>query len=248
MWTISEALLTKYPCEHLTAFPVSAEEFSLQKSSGTELSVPSKRTNIVKTSLSITKTPEILSRSRFGTISQHLTVENGKDILILFKEDFRVKKSVPVVTELASRVGGADSGKRCSASFAKFDRSTFSWKMSPTYLDADLAPSLPIFPSQGTMRNGVCFPRPPLDPAIDVTGSGFLRNVTLFPTPSTYGVGGSWGKCRFKEIFGIDSRKMNPMWLANIMGFPTDWTHIEVSVTRKYRSVRQWLSLFYTSG
>jgi hypothetical protein len=248
MWTLSKVLTDQFPCGHSIVFQALAAASSPPAYSDTALCVPSKKMPIAETSSSITKIPVILSRSQFGTISQHLTDISGTDLLTWYKADFRVKILAPAVSVPASPEREADYGKRCTELFAKSSRVMSLSKMCAIYSCGAWQPSSPTFPPQGSMQNGVCYPHPPLERAINAHDFGYSENRTLFPTPSTYGVGGSWGKQKFKEIFGIDSRQMNPMWLANIMGFPTDWTHCEVLEMPKYRSVPQWLSRFCISG
>jgi hypothetical protein len=248
MWIFSQAFLNKFQCGHLTVSPASAAELSLHKFSDIKYVAQSNSTNTAEKSLSITKMQEISSRSQFGTISQRLMDISGTELLTWYKADFRVKKLVPAVHEPASSDIEADYGKKCTELSTKYTRDMSLLKMFATYSCGAWTPSSPTFPKAGFMYNGVCYPLPPSEQDINVTEFGYSANVKKFPTPSTYGVGGSWGKQKFKEIFGFDSRKMNPMWLANIMGFPTDWTHCEVSEMPKYRSVPQWLSLFYING
>ena len=52
----------------------------------------------------------------------------------------------------------------------------------------------------------------------------FLK-VAMLPTPMQPGNGGTNGKAKAKEIYGSNSQ-LNPRFVAEMMGFPPDWTEL----------------------
>lgn len=68
------------------------------------------------------------------------------------------------------------SGPKSQGSSATWNPTTCSWRTSQELFGQDLPMSSVILPTSGSMRSGVCSPRPPLVRPIDVNGSG------LWPT------------------------------------------------------------------
>ena len=56
-----------------------------------------------------------------------------------------------------------------------WDRDSSSWRTCPTLFDSGFLTSSPTLPNSGSMRNGVCSPRPTLEPLTDGNGSGYWR-------------------------------------------------------------------------
>ena len=82
-----------------------------------------------------------------------------------------------------SRATEADSGAKCSASFANYDPATSSWRTSQLCLDGEWAEFLETWPRTGMTVNGIAYQRQPLVPRISAIES------FLWPTPNVAGGG-----------------------------------------------------------
>lgn len=108
----------------------------------------------------------------FGTISQPLMAQRGVDAWISSLRDSRVSRSpLPVNVKVLTMTGG--SGLPSDGSSVTWDRDTCSWRTSPDLFGPGSLTSLPILPTSGSMRNGVCSPRPTLVPLTDGNDSGY---------------------------------------------------------------------------
>jgi hypothetical protein len=81
------------------------------------------------------------------------------------------------------------SGRLSPGSSLTWDRPSSSWRTSPSLFDSGYLTSSPTLPTSGSMRNGVCSPRPPLAPLTNANASGF----SLWPTTTTMDSVGSGG-------------------------------------------------------
>jgi hypothetical protein len=91
--------------------------------------------------------------------------------------DFHARTSRTPAGKLASPGRDRVCGRKCSASFARFDRRTSSWRMSRRYARGASTAFSVIWPRAGTTRNGTACQRQPLVPLTSVTAS------SLWPTP-----------------------------------------------------------------
>lgn len=69
------------------------------------------------------------------------------------------------------------SGLPSGTSYVTWDRDSCSWRTSPDLFGSGYLTSSPTLPTSGSMRSGVCSPRPPLAPRIAESDSG------SWPTP-----------------------------------------------------------------
>lgn len=77
--------------------------------------------------------------------------------------------------ELTMTVG---SGQTSAGSSVRFDPVTCSWRTCQVLFDMDYPMSSLTLPPSGSMRNGVCSPRPTLAPPTDANGSGLWPTAT----------------------------------------------------------------------
>lgn len=70
------------------------------------------------------------------------------------------------------------SGPKSPGSSATWNPATCSWRTSQELFEQDLPMSSVTLPSSGSMRNGVCSLRPPLERPIDASGSGLWPTAT----------------------------------------------------------------------
>lgn len=119
-----------------------------------------------------------------GTMFAPLTENHGTDSLTLSAEaspakTFPQQEKEPVLTENA-----ADFGERCTESFARYDRSTHSWKTPQCSLLADLDVFSETWPKQGIMLHGLCWELTMWEPRTSANASGFSRETFITPSAS----------------------------------------------------------------
>ena len=100
----------------------------------------------------------------------------------------RASRSVPPGRDVALTMTGG-SGLPSDGSSVTWDRDTCSWRTSPDLFSTGYLTSLPILPTSGSMRNGVCSPRPTLGPLTNGNDSGY----SLWPTAAGMDSVGSGG-------------------------------------------------------
>jgi hypothetical protein len=81
----------------------------------------------------------------------------------------------------------AGSGRPSHPSSLRFDPSSSSWRTSPSLFDTGSPTSSTTLPTSGSMRNGVCSAREPLEPLTDANAPG------SWPTPTAMDVRKSGG-------------------------------------------------------
>lgn len=136
-------------------------------------------------------------------------------------------------------LGGGDPlfGLKCFDSFARLGP-TGSWlKMYQGYfqmmVDSSLETFLETWPTHGTMRNGVCYPRPEWEPRI------FDDVSSYWPTPraadADKGIRTVEGhrKERERRGNGVDlptalGGRPNPMWVEWLLGYPLGFTEVKI--------------------
>jgi hypothetical protein len=94
-----------------------------------------------------------------------------------------VKISLMPENEKALQAKSRLFGKRCSVSFAKYDRVMCSWRMSQHSLIEDYQLYLGTWPKQGTMQNGHVYERQTLVRHINE------KEYSLWPTPTAIDAG-----------------------------------------------------------
>jgi hypothetical protein len=215
------------------------------------------------------KMTEYSRLSRFGMMFKPLTETLGEELLMLYREDFHAKTSLPQAKEQGLTESGQECGKKWQGSFAKYDQSSCSWKTHQCSFIEELTEFSQTWPTWGSMRNGECWERQTLELNITEREFGLLPdNEKFFHTPTTGSSGGSnsrkamqkrgviWptpttpsgggnaggsGATRTAKANGtyIPS-SINPNLYEWLMGWPQEWTDLKVLETDKYR---KWLLL-----
>ena len=126
------------------------------------------------------KKTELSEGSQYGMTSEHLMEIRGEELSMSYPVDFRVKTLAWPGRDWDWLESVADYGVRCSASFAKWDQNTSSWKTRQCSLLGGLTSYLGIWPRWGLMRDGECWALPMLEPR--TYGSEF----GLWPTPCKF--------------------------------------------------------------
>lgn len=125
--------------------------------------------------------------SRSGTTSGHSTELRGEDLSMSCVEGSLAKTSVlPGPVGKVSRVPSPPFGLKCSGSFLKSSRSTYSQRTPPTSEPRDLDLSSKDLPTKGMMLRGVCYPLLTSVPTTSESGCGFSVENYL-PIPTTMG-------------------------------------------------------------
>ena len=156
-----------------------AAAYSAAFSTDTLSSVP---LNLIPTAdlyLSNDKMTDTSRLSRYGMTFGHLTVEYGEALLTWYQEASRARTSVPPETVPESLEKSPASGLRCSESFGKFDRHTFSWRTPLNLFGEGLTLSSADWKQSGMMRNGECWERPMLAHRTTENDAGFWLTPTV---------------------------------------------------------------------
>ena len=134
----------------------------------------------------------------------------------------------------------ADCSTNSSESFAFWNQDTSSWKTSQRCLIEEWATLSEPWPRSGMTASGTAYRLPPLVRLTDATECSF------WPTPTASNAKGA-AKNRFRTSptyrGNLDeavrdspsSGQLNPNWTEWLMGFPLEWTDLDVSETPSSR-------------
>ena len=115
--------------------------------------------------------------SQSGTTCELLTESDGKAASMSLAGGFLAKTLAWPGKDWDWLANAPGFGVKCSGSFAKWNRDSYSWRTAQCSLFEDLEQSLEIWPRWGLMRGGECWALPMLEPRICESASG------LWPTP-----------------------------------------------------------------
>ena len=198
------------------------------------------------------KMTEYSRLSRFGMMFKPLTENRGEELLMLYREGFHAKTSLPQEKEQALTENGQECGKRWQGLLARLDPNTLLWKTVQCSLLEDSEQSLEIWPNWGSMRNGECW---------EQTTPTYLTEENEYgcwlPTPVTSMWRGASSKRYYKSpdykgsfltewvrMSKTCAQYFNPDYLEPIMGFPLKWTELNPLEMHKYQL---WQQLHGTS-
>jgi hypothetical protein len=129
--------------------------------------------------------------SQFGMMFKPLTESLGKELLMLFQEDFPVKTYLQPETEQELKEIEVQCGSTWLASFTKYDQNLSLWKTHQCSLLEDLELFLEIWPKWGSMRNGECLEQQMWAHLTLEKEYGYVpNNENFFHTPNTTGLDG----------------------------------------------------------
>ena len=172
-----------------------------------------------------------------GMTSKHLMENLGQEKSMSSAVDFLVKTSVQQEKEMDLKESDQDFGKKCFASFAKYDQNSCLWKTLQISLLGDLEPFLGTWPRWGLMQDGECSELVTLAQNTRETESG------LWPTPTTPTGGGNvGGSGAYRNAIKRGTHiphSINPNLYEWLMGWPTGWTALEPLVMDKFQFVQQ---------
>lgn len=113
--------------------------------------------------------------SRFGMTYAPLMESLGGELLMWYREGFRVRTSVVRGGERELMESKADCGGRWPESFTIYDRDSHSWRTHQCSLFGGLEKFSGTWPRWGMMRNGACSERMMSELPISEKGSGYWR-------------------------------------------------------------------------
>lgn len=119
--------------------------------------------------------------SRSGMMSARLTANPGEDSSTSSAAASPARTSPAQEKAQALRESEAASGRKCTESFARFDRVSRSWKTAQCLLLGDLEPYSETWPRAGIMLHGSCSELTTWELPMSERESGFLH---LIPTPT----------------------------------------------------------------
>ena len=216
-------------------------EFSRARCSDGEPCAQSSSTTTRAESSSPDRTTEVSTRFLSGTTSAHSTGDHGLDLWMSSQAGSRVRTSALQARALDLTECVPASGLSSHESFARFDRSSCSWRTRQPSLLGDLDECSGTWPRSGTMRNGECWERMPLERRIVESVFGLWM-----PTPTvsgnhnrkgssaTSGDGLATAVAKMAQHGG----PLNPTWVEWLMGWPLGWTVCSASATGRSRSAR----------
>lgn len=150
--------------------------------------------------------------------------------------DSRASHGVRPAKGKARRTLGG-SGPPSGIPFARYNPNSSTWKMSQRSFEGESQESSQPWPSSGSMRNGECFQRLPLD--VPRSGSGSLYWATIRATDLQRGTGPRERarRTRFlplqiKDWYGDQQVTPNLDFVESLQGLPIGWTDGELSATR----------------
>ena len=220
-------------------------EFSEASSSDGEPYAQSSTTPTPQAFLWRDKTTDAWNRFPSGMTCEHLTASRGEDVLTSFLEALPAKTSVaPIQGVKDSTEKKADSGRRCTALFARYHPASSSLRIVQISLIEGWDESCQTWPRWGTMHNGECWERTQLAPRTSEKGSGFWQTPVADDSVSrAKGKYNSRGEPKLSAQVLLRSEgggTLNPTWVAWLMGWPIGFTDLSVSATDKFQ---QWLQL-----
>ena len=242
------------------------EAYSEESFSDGEPSAPSNSTPTPQAFLWRDKTTDAWNRFPSGMTLQPLTENRGEDVLTSFLEAFPAKISARAEAVQASTEKEADSGARWRGSFVKYDPDTSTWRTHQCSLLGDFTEFSETWPKWGSMRSGACWEQTTLAPHISERESGLMLATPTtkanqmcpsmmkwpgrrawWPTPASTDYKGSSkdgqrrGQLTDPAMGAIPAGgKLNPTWVAWLMGWPLGWTDLNASAMDKYQ---EWLQL-----
>jgi len=223
------------------------EEFSADTCSDGE---PSAQLNVMPTPQPFSrrgKTTGFSHLSQFGLTSATLTESRGLELLTSFLAVSHAQTSAPQERAPGSLEMNQGSGSTWRESWLMFDPGTSSWRTAQCSLLGGSESFSGTWPRSGSMRNGVCSARQPLDFRTNAIASG-----SSLPTPS--GVNGGrnnmmgrideWGGSSNPLRGTVIGSMCLPPFEELVMGWPIGWTELTPFGTAKFHEWQQQHSIF----
>ncbi len=172
-------------------------------------------------------------KSRSGKMSEKLKAQIPPPAT-LFQEDFLVRTYRTAVKVQGLKESVPGYGKKCSESFARFDRAMSLWRTSQLCLDGELEEFSGTWPRSGMTVNGIAYQLQPLELTIsEIECSSSEKMQTIRKTCSAPSSKFARRMLTIEEIAERDGGVPNPEYLEWVMGLPTGWTDTRCSETAK---------------
>jgi hypothetical protein len=173
--------------------------------------------------------------SRFGMMYKPLTENLGKELLMLFLEDFHAKTLVRLDKEQELEENEVVCGNTWQESSEKYVQSTFLSRTPLCSAYEDLVLFSTTLPHWGTMLNGECYRQPALAQTTKDQGCGLL------PTPTCHNSKeGAYPAEYTRKTPTLATHvggKIHPEFTEWMMGWPLGWTDLKPLETVKYPCV-----------
>lgn len=236
--------------ENLHSLPERAEEYSAESCSDGKPFARLKSTPIAQAYLCSDKTTGFSRLSRYGMTLEILTVENGEELLTLYREGFHAKTLAQPEKEQELTESAADSGEKWRGSLAKYDRDSRSWKTRQCSLLEGLDEFSATWPRWGMMQDGELYPL--RTPKLHTSENGF----GFFPTPTAT----DWKRTPMKKNYaersldgvvpddlakwtvrqsGLSHARLVPSLWEWAMAWPLGWTELKPQEMDKFHA---WLA------
>jgi len=190
-----------------------------------------------------------LSRlSRFGMTFKPLTADRGEALLMSFREAFPARTSQSQEKEQGLTENEAGCGEKWRGSFVKYYLDSSLWRTHQCSLLGDLEPFSETWPSWGLMRDGECWEQQMSARRIKEIGFGLwptpVKSDHQARRPSKNWAGTDLPSMVWRRNGGIENPskppvKLNPEWVAWLMGWPLGWTSLRPLATDKSPCVPQ---------
>jgi len=153
--------------------------------SDTNPSAPSKSISIASKSCQQGKRTVHFPGFQFSMTLQNSTEDRGEDLLTLYQVVSPAKTSALPEKAQGLTVNDPAYGRKCTASLAKYDPGSRTWKTAQQSLIADWDECLEIWPTAGMTAGMEFYQQPRLEQGINVTAGGALPDEEKFATPTT---------------------------------------------------------------
>jgi hypothetical protein len=212
------------------------EEFLGDTSSDGEPSAPSNGSHTQLAYLPPDKMTGFSRLSRFGMTFRPLTEDRGEALLMSYRAAFHARIYPQQEKEPGLTEQDQDCGKKWRGWLAKFDPDSYSWKTAQCSLLGDLEPFSETWPRWGLMRDGECWEQQMSGLRTSATASGLwptpVKSDSAARRPSKGWKGDSdlpsvvWTRSGGAENPNKPPAKLNPKWVAWLMGWPLGWTSL----------------------
>jgi len=192
------------------------------------------------------KMMEFCRRSPSGMTCKPLTADRGEELLTSYLEASLVRTCHRLEKEPVLMEQDQDFGKKWRGWLAKYDPDTFLWRTAQCSLITDLGEFLEIYPTSGSMRDGLLWEQKKLEHNTIETEYGLL------PTPTARDFNGhTITKKRPKgfnkvlpNVFKIEFQLQgqcypHPTFSEDLMLWPVGWTDLKPLEMDKYRLWQQ---------
>ena len=205
-------------------------------------SAQSKSTSTLGEYCSPARTTEASQHSPCGMTSGHSTRCRGAAWSMSCLADFPAPTSQSLAADRASTAKIQDFGRTWPESFATFDPDSCSWRTRQPLLIAVSDEFSATWPRSGTMQNGECWERMPLERRIVESVFGlWLPTPTVSGNHNRKGSSATSGDGLATAVAKMAQHggPLNPTWVEWLMGWPLGWTVCGASATVRSRNARR---------